>query len=110
MIEWIKNNPIKSLLPGGIAYGVATEADPAAGIEAFKDYVEKMNELVRGSFEEGATAGAAIARQVTTDSLARIGIFKGRSDSELQTLKASLIVQRGIQVNTDGLISAVTNA
>jgi hypothetical protein len=109
VIEWIKNNPIKSLLPGGIAYGVATEADPAAGIEAFWDYIKMMNKLVRGEFE-GAGGGGATGRQGTTDSLARIGIFKGQRDSELQTLKASLAVQRGIQVNTDGLISAVTNA
>ena len=113
VFEWIKNNPIKSMTPVGLAYGVATQTDPAAGMTAFWDYVNKMNELVRGEFEGAATgagAGAAITRQATTDSLARIGIFKGQKDSELQTLKANLAAVQSIQGNTSGLIPAITNA
>mgnify|MGYP003133010893 CR=1 FL=1 len=45
-----------------------------------------------------------------TDALTRIGLFKTGADSQLQTLKASLAAQRGTELNTTGLISAVTNA
>ena len=112
VFDWIRENPIKSMTPIGLAYGVATQTDVAAGNTAFWDYVKKMNELARKSFEEGATAGAAagIAMQTPSDALTRIGLFKGGADSQLQTLKASLAAQRGTELNTTGLISAVTNA
>jgi len=110
VFAWIADNKIKSMVPAVLAYGIATNIDPAAGIEAFWDYIEKMNELVRGSFEEAGGAGAAGAMQASTDSLARIGIFKGQRDSELQTLKANLAAVQEIRGNTSGLIPAIANA
>tara|TARA_R110000824_G_scaffold323219_2_gene510148 strand:+ start:4666 stop:5910 length:1245 start_codon:yes stop_codon:yes gene_type:complete len=45
-----------------------------------------------------------------SDSLARIGLFKSGRDSQLQTMKASLAVQKGIQTNTTGLKDVIFNA
>ena len=109
IFSYIASNPHSILSPFGMAMALG-QADPSAGVKAFDDYVNKMADLTRLSFSEGLTAASGIARQTSTDSLARIGIFKGRADSELQTLKASLIVQRSIKSNTDGLITAIETA
>ena len=94
-----------------MAYALA-QADFGAGGEAFEDYWNKMSELTGSMFEksEQAAETQAITRQASTDSLARIGIFKGQRNSELQTLKANLAAVQAIQGNTNGMIPAIENA
>ena len=111
VFAWIANNKKKSVIPAVLAYGIVTNMDPAAGLKAFWGYIDKMNELVRGTFEGAVGApGGAPGKLRSADVLTRIGLFKGASDSQMQTLKASLAVQRGIEMNTGGLIPAITNA
>jgi hypothetical protein len=111
VLDQIRAHPIISATPPGMAYALA-QADFGAGGKAFEDYWNKMSELTGLTFEksEQAAAQQAITRQASTDSLARIGIFKGQKDSELQTLKANLAAVQSIQGNTNGLIPAITNA
>ena len=111
VFDQITAHPIISALPPGMAYALA-QADFGAGGQAFEEYWNKMSELQGLMFKnaEQATQAQAITRQATTDSLARIGIFKGQKDSELQTLKANLAAVQSIQGNTSGLIPAITNA
>jgi hypothetical protein len=108
VLAHIRNNPFTSTLPGGMLSAFA-EADPAAGGQAFEDYINSINELIRGTIE-GAAGGGGGGRLSSSDALARIGIFKGQRDSQLQTLKANLAAVQGIQGNTSGLIPAITNA
>ena len=108
VFSFIARNPLFSMTPIGMGIALG-QADPSAGNAAFWDYIKQMNELVRGSFAGAAAAGSG-AMQTPADSLARIGIFKGRGDSELQTLKANLAAVQSIQGNTNGLIPAITNA
>ena len=103
----VRDNPLTLLLPGGML-SAAAQADPAAGAQAFEDYVNTFNKLIRGTFEGGGGGGGG--RLSSSDALARIGIFKGQKDSELQTLKANLAAVQSIQGNTSGLIPAITNA
>jgi len=113
VLDQIRAHPIISATPPGMAYAVA-QADFGAGGKAFEDYWNKMSELAGSMFKQSEQAteiqAQAITRQASTDSLARIGIFKGQKDSELQTLKANLAAVRSIQGNTNGLIPAITNA
>ncbi len=104
----IMAHPIISATPPGMAYALS-QIDLSAGGKAFEDYVNTFNKLIRGQFE-GAGAGVGGAMQTSADSLARIGIFKGQKDSELQTLKANLAATQAIQGNTSGLIPAIENA
>ena len=108
VLAQIKAHPFISSLPPGMAYALA-QADFGAGGEAFEEYWNKMSEL-QGLMFRNAEQSQAMTRQTTTDSLARIGIFKSQRDSELQTLKANLAAVQGIQGNTSGLIPAITNA
>lgn len=107
VLTHISNNPFSSMLPGGMLKALS-QADPSAGGRAFEDYAKGINELIRGTFE-GAAAGGG-GRLSSFDSLARIGIFKGQADSQLQTLKANLAATRGIQGNTTNLIPTIENA
>ena len=113
VLDQIRAHPIISATPIGMAYAVG-QADFGAGGKAFEDYWNKMSELAGSMFKQSEQAteiqAQAITRQASTDSLARIGIFKGQKDSELQTLKANLAAVRSIQGNTNGLIPAITNA
>ena len=88
----------------------------AAGV-AREQFKQQMAQLLGLSFTGpgGAVAGAVGGSQPigmlrASDALTRIGLFKSGADSQLQTLKASLAAQRGTQQNTNGIISAITNA
>ena len=82
----------------------------------FDTWVEKEKKL-REKYEAlfGAPEIPNADRQATSmrgfsDSLARIGLFKSGRDSQLQTMRASLAVQKGIKTNTDGLKDIIYNA
>ena len=109
VLAHISANPLTSMLPGGMLRALA-QADPAAGGKAFEDYANSINKLIRGTFEGAAAGGGGGGRLSSSDSLARIGIFKGQKDSELQTLKANLAATQAIQGNTTNLIPTIENA
>ena len=109
VLAHISNNPLTSMLPGGMLAAFA-QADPAAGGKAFEDYANSINELIRGTFEGAAAGGGVGAMQTPSDALTRIGLFKGGADSQLQTLKANLASTQAIQGNTTNLIPTIENA
>jgi len=100
-------NPI---IGGAMVAGAVAEADFSKFGPAFEKFIQSLNNLSSLPFMEEKKGEGAQGAQITADSLSRIGIFKGQRDSELQTLRASLIVQRGIQTNTNGMIGAIENA
>ena len=106
----ILSRPFYSSLPFGMVDALS-QIDLSAGGKAFEDYVNAFSELVRNGFVgPDVGGGAASARNNVSDSLARIGVFKGQADSQLQTLKANLAATRGIQGNTTNLIPTIENA
>ena len=108
--------PFSGILGSGIPTWLANkfggEADTEFG-EDVKKSEEKITDLVNGII--GAAIVSNAPRQAAemrgfSDSLARIGLFKSGRDSQLQTMRASLAVQKGIQTNTDGLKDIICNA
>ena len=105
-----------------IAYLKAAPFNPAGAIMQYDfdtvavaqaQFKQEMEQLLRLGFAGPAgvgVGGGAGAGNNISDSLARIGIFKGQADSQLQTLKANLAAVQSIQGNTSGLIPAITNA
>jgi len=74
-----------------------------------KNMEMKLEQLFNAPEIPNAPRQAASMRAFS-DSLARIGLFKSGRDSQLQTMRASLAVQRGIKTNTDGLKDIIYNA
>ena len=111
VLDQIIAHPIISATPPGMAYAIA-QADFGAGGKAFEDYWNKMSELTGLMFEksEQAAVQQATSMRGFSDSLARIGLFKSGRDSQLQTMRASLAVQKGIKTNTDGIKDIIFNA
>ena len=109
VLQQIRAGGIFSATPIGFAYALG-QMDPSAGGAAYDQYQKNMEALMNLSFGGGGAAVEGVRGRIPTDALARIGIFKGQKDSELQTLKANLAAVQSIQGNTNGLIPAITNA
>jgi hypothetical protein len=108
--------PISSLMATGLPTWLANKFGGAADTE-FGEDVEKSKKTIKELIDEiiGAAIVSNAPRQAAemrgfSDSLARIGLFKSGRDSQLQTMRASLAVQKGIQTNTDGLKDIIFNA
>jgi hypothetical protein len=84
-----------SMIGSSLAGGNASNFWPA-----YEEYMKSLEDFSKNDFMPDTNAGRQSAA-ITTDSLARIGIFKGSRDYELETLKQSLNVQQKIQENTD---------
>ena len=75
-------------------------------------YRQRMEALMNLQFQgAGGTGGVLGPMFRSADALTRIGLFKSGRDSQLQTLRASLEVQRGIQSNTGTVLTdAIINS
>jgi hypothetical protein len=82
-----------SMIGSSLAGGNASNFWPA-----YEEYMKSLEDFSKNDFMPESNGRQS--SPLTVDSLARIGIFKGARDSELQTLKASLAVQQQIQGNT----------
>ena len=81
--------------------------------DSWAENEEKLREKLKAMFGTPEIPNAdrqATSMRGFSDSLARIGLFKSGRDSQLQTMRASLAVQKGIQTNTDGLKDIIFNA
>ena len=90
-------------------FGLAQYDFTSAGVAEVQQE-KRLKQMLEQKKEMEAILPANMKSITSTDSLARIGIFKGQKDSELQTLKANLAAVKGIQGNTSGLIPAIENA
>jgi len=110
---WTKGGGLLSLIGAGAAWWQYDST--SAGVaevqqeKRLKQMLDQKKEMEAAELE-ASVLQANMKSVASTDSLARIGIFKGQRDSELQTLKANLAAVQSIQGNTSGLIPAIENA
>ena len=110
---WTKLGATSTLI--GAALSLSQYDSTSAGVaevqqeKRLKQMLDQKKELEAAELE-ASISPAKMKALTSTDFLTRIGLFKGGSDSQLQTLKASLAAQNGIHANTNGLISAIENA
>jgi hypothetical protein len=110
---WTKGSGLLNLIGAGAAWWQYDST--SAGVaevqqeKRLKQMLDQKKELEAAELE-ASVSPAKMKALTSTDFLTRIGIFKGGSDSQLQTSKANLAAVQAIQGNTNGMIPAITNA